>query len=323
MGIRIFLTVVLFIFALGGCSKTDSSTHKFYGNVDVRTVSLAFRVSGRLQSVNFDEGQKVKKGQLIAKLDDAPYIEYLKQIDAQISMQKAKIAKLKKGYRKEEVQKAEAKLLQSKVERDRLKKDYMRSKKLYEKDAISEQEFDNVKAAYDSSQASYLYAKSSLEMFKNGYEAEDILSAEASLDALMAQRNLHKINLDDTHLISPTDGTIITKVYEPGSIVNPSQYIVEMAKDDEYWVRSYISEKYLGKIKVGQKAQIFTDNKKAYEGRVSFISPIAEFTPKTVQTEELRTDLVYRFRIVLEHFDDSIKQGMPVTITFTDVEFNH
>lgn len=118
---NLFLTILI-IFSFSGCFNSNDKEHKFYGNVDIRTVSLAFRVSGRLESINFDEGQKVKKGQVIAQLDDAPYKEYLNQIDAQISMQKAKIAKLEKGFRVEEIEKSKAQLQQAKVERDRLKK---------------------------------------------------------------------------------------------------------------------------------------------------------------------------------------------------------
>ncbi len=321
---RIFYILLTFFLAIGfsGCFNSNGKEIKFYGNVDVRTVSLAFRVSGRLDSVNFDEGQKVKKGDVIAKLDDSLYKEQLNQIDAQIDMQKAQIAKLEKGFRKEEIAKAEAKLLQSKVERDRLKKEFGRIEKLYKTNSVTPQNYDDGKAAYEASKAAYLYAKSSVELLKDGYEKEDILSAKATLNGLKAQRNLSQINLNDTALVSPVNGTVITRVYEAGSIVSPSQPVVEIAKDDEYWVRSYMSEKYLGIIKTGQTAQIHTDNGKTYSGKVSFISPMAEFTPKTVQTEDLRTDLVYRFRIVLDKFDDAIKQGMPVTVTFPDVDFN-
>lgn len=159
-------------------------------------------------------------------------------------------------------------------------------------------------------------------MLQNGYEKEDILSAKANLASLQAQRNLQKINLDDTVLYAPVNGTVITRIYEKGSIVTPSQPVIELAKDDEYWIRSYMSEKYLGTIRTGLKALIHTDNGKTYEGKVSFISPLAEFTPKMVQTEELRTDLVYRFRIVLNTFDNNIRQGMPVTVTFPDLDLN-
>ena len=150
-------------------------------------------------------------------------------------------------------------------------------------------------------------------------ELEYLESAKAQLESLKAQRNILQINYDDTVLYSPVDGTIITKVYEVGSIVNSSQTIVEIAKSDEYWVRSYLSEKYLGVVKTGMKAIVTTDSNKKYEGVVSFISPLAEFTPKTVQTEDLRTDLVYRFRIVLKDIDDNLKQGMPVTISFPEI----
>jgi len=312
--LSLFLTSLLLL-TLGACYKTDEKTKKFYGNVDVRTLSLAFRVSGRIQTINYDEGQNVKKGALIAELDNASYLAYLKQIQAQIAMQEAHIAKLEKGYRVEELEKAKAKLLQSEVEKKRLQKEFQRVQRLFETNAISTQDYDNTKAAYDSSKAAYLYAKKSVELLQNGYEKEDILSAKANLAALMAQRDLHKINLEDTKLFSPTDGTILTRAYEEGSIVGPSQNVVEIAKEDVYWVRSYVSEKDLDTIGVGTELLISTDFGKSYRGKVSFISPIAEFTPKTVQTEELRTDLVYRFRVILDQFDDAIKQGMPVTLS--------
>jgi len=316
MKIAKLLLIAASILMLSGCFKGKEEKTKFYGNIDVRTVSLAFRVSGRLEAMHFDEGQKVKKGDLIAKLDDALYKEQLKAIDAQIEMQKAALAKLEKGYRPEEIAKANAQMLQAKVSRDRALKEYERMQKLYATKTISDQKYDDAKAAYDSAEASYLYAKSAFDLLSNGYEKEDILSAKAKLASLQAQRALAKINLDDTLLYAPNSGTIITRIYELGSIVSPSQAVVEIAKDDEYWVRSYMSERYLGIIKTGLKAVIYSDNGKSYEGRVSFISSIAEFTPKTVQTEDLRTDLVYRFRIVLDNYDESIRQGMPVTITF-------
>lgn len=165
-----------------------------------------------------------------------------------------------------------------------------------------------------------MYAKSSLELLKNGYEKEDILAAKAELNALIAQKNQYRLKLDYTTLYAPSKGTILTRAYEVGSVVNASAPVIEVAKEDDYWVRSYISERYLGRIKQGMKALIFTDSGGRYEGVVSFISPLAEFTPKNVQTEELRTDLVYRFRITLHSFDDMIKQGMPVTIEFPSLQ---
>ena len=315
---KLFLFLPLCLIYFTGCFQEKKET-KFYGNVDVRTVSLAFRVSGRLETLNFDEGEKLKKGDVIATIENSIFKENLNQINAQINLQEIQIQKLEKGYRIEEIEKSKAKLSEVKANLDRVNKDFQRAQTLLKSNSISEQSYDNTKSQTLDLQAQYDYAKSSLELLQNGYEKEDILSAKATLESLKAQRNILQINYDDTVLYSPVDGTIITKVYEAGSIVNSSQTIVEIAKSDEFWVRSYLSEKYLGLVKAGMKAVITTDGNKTYEGVVSFISPLAEFTPKTVQTEDLRTDLVYRFRIIVNNVDDNLKQGMPVTITFPQI----
>ena len=315
-----FLIMALTLFMLVGCNKKSDKELKFYGNVDVRTVSLAFQVPGKLESINFEEGQKVKKGDVIAKLDSDLYEEQLNQINAQIDVQKAQLQKLEKGYRKEDIEKARATMRQKKVLMENAKTTLKRYKKLLATNSTSQEKYDNVKTEYESANAAYMFAKSSLELLESGYEKEDILSAKAQLNALIAQRNQHKLNLEYTTLYAPSNGTILTRVYEVGSIINASQVVVEVAKDDDYWVRSYMSEKYLGYIKQGMKALVYTDSGKTYEGAVSFISPLAEFTPKSVQTEDLRTDLVYRFRITLNSYDDMIKQGMPVTIKFPDLK---
>ena len=311
--VRRFLWI-LPLLLLAGCGTKDNTAAKFYGNVDVRTVSLAFRVPGRLEDILFDEGQKVKKGALLARLDSALYAEQLKQIDAQIDAQEAQLKKLEKGFRPEEISKARANYMKQQALMEKADKDLKRAKYLYKSKSITDQEYDDAVAMYAQMKAGYLYAKSSLELLQNGYESEDILAARAALNGLKAQRALAEINLNDTNLTAPSDGTVITRIYEPGAIVNASQSVLELAKEDSYWVRSYMPEPYLGKIKLNQVAHIHTDSGHTYTGRVSFISPLAEFTPKTVQTEELRTDLVYRFRIVLEEYDDSVKQGMPVTV---------
>jgi len=318
---KLLIVSSIFVTLMTGCLEQQSDGVKFYGNVDVRTVSLGFRVSGKIQEIYFEEGERVKKGDVIASLDDSLYKVYVKQINAQIEVQKANIQKLEKGYRKEEIEKAKALLLEKEVALKKAQSDLERQEELLATHSISQQTYDDLKAIYENANALYLYAKSSLELLQNGYEKEDILAAKAQLDYLIAQKNEQEINLQDTKIYAPSNGTLLTRVYEPGSIVNSSQVVVEMAKDDQYWVRSYMSERYLGIIKQGMKALIYTDSNKAkaYEGVVSFISPLAEFTPKNVQTEELRTDLVYRFRIILKEHDDMIRQGMPVTITFPNL----
>ena len=285
---------------------------------------MGFRVSGKIKNISFEEGEKIKKGDVIASLDDTLYKEYINQTNAQIEVQKAKIQKLEKGYRQEEIAKAKALLQEKEVALKKAQSDLNRHEELLASNSISQQNYDDIKAIYENAYALYLYAKSSLDLLNNGYEKEDILASKAQLDYLISQKNQQVINLQDTKIYAPSNGTLLTRVYEPGSIVNSSQVVIEMAKDDQYWVRSYMSERYLGNIKQGMKALVYTDSRKdkAYEGMVSFISPLAEFTPKSVQTEDLRTDLVYRFRIILQEHDDMIRQGMPVTITFPNLNID-
>ncbi|RXJ93943.1 hemolysin secretion protein D [Malaciobacter molluscorum] len=313
----LLLPTFIFIFILfNGCQENEKTTN-FYGNIDVRTVSLGFRVGGKIQNIYFDEGDDVKKNQIIAILDNSIYQQSLNNIKAQVLQQAAYLNKLQKGYRKEDINKAKATLLQKEVAMKKAKKDLDRNTILLNKNSISKQNYDDIKLVYDNAKALFLYAKSNYNLLKNGYEKEDIQSAIAKLRALKAQEELQRINFNDTILKAPTDGTILTRAYEVGSIVNASTPIIEMAKSDEYWIRSYMSEKYLGKIKPGMTAKIYTDSSnKVYKATVSFISSIAEFTPKSVQTEDLRTDLVYRFRLILNNYDDTIRQGMPVTIKF-------
>lgn len=278
--ITLFIPILTLVFT--GCFNENNQQTTFYGNVDLRTVSLGFRVSGKVEKLYFDEGQKVKKGDLIAQLDDSLYVQELNNILAQINMQKAQVQKLENGYRKEEVSKAQASFEQSAVTLKKRTKDLKRYEKLLETNSVSKQNFDDIKLIFDNAQAQYDYAKSNLDQMKNGYLKEDIQTAKAQLTALIAQKEEAKIHLKDTKLYAPNDGVILTRAYETGSIIAQGAPIVEMAIEEDYWIRSYIDEKYLGHIQPNMRANVFTDSRpqKAYTAVVSFISPQAEFTPK-------------------------------------------
>jgi HlyD family secretion protein len=316
-----FFSIFLFsLLAFTGCSKSEKIVNEFYGNVDVRTVSLAFEVGGKIEAMNFEEGQSVKKGEVIATLNSTAYIAQLQEIESQVNAQKAKLLKLQNGYRKEQIAQAKATLAQKKALMKHAKKSLERHKELLASNSISQEVYDNVVMQYESAKALHDYALSTLRLLQNGYDKEDVAAAKAQLQALEALRAIRELNVEHTKLLAPSNGVVLTKAYEVGSVVNPSQSVVEMAKSDSYWVRSYLSERYLGLVKVGMRAVVLTDSANKYEGVVSYISPLAEFTPKSVQTQDLRTDLVYRFRVVLDKHDDFIKQGMPVTIKLSELK---
>ncbi|WP_419768688.1 efflux RND transporter periplasmic adaptor subunit [Arcobacter sp.] len=314
------LTLFLALFFTACFNEKDNST-RFYGNVDLRTVSLGLRVSGKISKLYFDEGQEVKKGDLLASLDKDLYQQSLDEIQAQINIQKIQIKKLENGYRKEEIAKAKASLSKSSAVLNKAQIDLKRYNKLLKTNSIPVEKHDEILLSYNSAKAQYDYDKNNYEQLKNGYQKEDIQSARAKLQYLQVQEKEAKIHLNDTQLFAPNDGTILTRVYEIGAIVPQGASIMEMALENQYWVRSYIDEKYLGVIKPNMQAKVYTDTRpnKPYKAIVSFISPQAEFTPKSVQTQELRTQLVYRVRLILQEHDNFIQQGMPVTIEFDNL----
>jgi HlyD family secretion protein len=244
------------------------NTHKdqltLYGNIDIRDVNLGFRVFGRLEKLYFEEGDRVKAGDLLATLDKIPYQDELQA--AKASLEEAKVA-----Y----------------VNADRI---YERKRKLVGQKFVSVQEFEDFRAT------------------RNEYKAK-VLAAEA-------QVQISETHLQDTDIRSPSDGILITRVKEPGSIANPGDSIYVLSLDQPVWVRAYVPETDLGRIALGMKARITTDSdpNKFYEAQIGFVSPVAEFTPKGVETPELRTNLVYRLRIIIGKTDAFLRQGMPVTV---------
>jgi HlyD family secretion protein len=320
--------LVILSLLLSGCWQQKEEKGKFYGNVDVRTVMMSFRVSGKIEAVYADEGQKVKKGEVLAVLDKRLYQEYVNQTNANIKAQEANLLKLKNGYEPEEIDKAKALMEQKRIAMENAQTFFKRQEKLFNAKSVAKQTYDDALAAYEQAQAGFIYAKSNYAQLQKGFRQEDILALEAQIDSLKAVRNQQLLNLEDTELKAPSDAVVLSRFYEEGSIIQASVPVYELAKTQNYWVRCYMSEQYLGKIKVGMKARIYTDSNPdtAYNGTVSFISPLAEFTPKSVQTEDLRTDLVYRFRIIVdskankrENKNDGLRQGMPVTVKFDNV----
>lgn len=311
----LFLIPVLFT----GCFNKHSKTLTLYGNIDVRTVILSFQVPGKISKLYYQEGQKVKKGDILATLEGSLYKTYVLQDDALIRAKQADVKKLEKGFRTQDIKQAQAKYNQQKILMQNAKRTFLRYKGLLASKSVSINKYDDIRTRYKTALAAYEMAKSNLLLLHSGYRKEDIAAAKAQLKALQYQRDEAEINYKRTVLHAPCDGIVLVRVREAGSVVSPSQPVIELAKTDTYWVRAYMPERDLGLIKYGQRAEILTDDGSTYHGKVSFISPIAQFTPKTVQTPQLRTQLVYRFRVLLNTNAQGVKQGMPVTLKFPDI----
>ena len=287
-----------------------------YGNVDIRQVDLGFRVEGRLEKVFFEEGDAVKAGDLLAVLDGKPFEEQIALQKAELDSAMADLERLQSGYRTQEVKVAQAAVLERQVTLNNLQTELERRQLLVKDGAVTRQSYDDIVARRDEASARLSSAREELAKLKEGFRKEEISKADAQVASKNAQLQIALTRLDDTRLYAPSPGTVLIRVLEPGAIVRMGQTVMTLSISDPAWVRAYVSESDLGKIHPGMKAEIHIDSRpgKPYKGHIGYISPEAEFTPKNVETAELRTRLVYRFRVIVDGSDEGLRQGMPVTV---------
>ncbi|KLE08530.1 HlyD family efflux transporter periplasmic adaptor subunit [Aliarcobacter butzleri] len=296
----------------------------FYGNIDTRTVNVGFRFLGKIENITKDEGEIVKKDEILVKLDTASLEKSLEELNEKIFASKLELSKLQTGYRQEEILEAKAAMEEAIENLNKTKDTYNRQANLFKTKSTSEENFTISQLNYKQALATLDKAKALYELRKNGYRDEDIKIQESNLKSLEIQAEKLKIDLNDSVIKAPVDGVILTRFKEIGAITNAGESILEIAKTDEFWVRAYIDEKNLGNIKPGLKMSIQTDSRSEnYEGVIGFISPVAEFTPKNIETQELRADLVYSFRVIVKNPDDKIRQGMPVTLKIAQNNANN
>lgn len=289
------------------------------GNVDIRQVDLGFRVPGRIATIPVEEGAHVKAGEVLARLDEAPYKAATAAAQAQVGIDQAELDKLRKGNRKEDIDKAAANLDEAKATLEQTELDFQRSSKLVHSSAISEQRFDVARAQYRVAQAKVEAAQAALALMRAGYRQEDIAAGVAQLQLAKAQADKAKIDLGDTVLRAPNAGTILVRAREPGAIVTTGETVLTLTIDRPMRVRAYIDEPDLYRISPGMHVLVTTDgDRRVYHGTIGFIAPTAEFTPKTVQTTSLRADLVYRFRVIVSDPDGALRQGAPVSVMVPD-----
>ncbi|MBQ3389030.1 MAG: HlyD family efflux transporter periplasmic adaptor subunit [Thermoguttaceae bacterium] len=288
----------------------------FYGNVEIRRVNLGFRISGRIEEIMFEEGDRVRKGDKIALLDKAPVQARLDAARAQLDLAGANLELLENGYRKQEIDQARAKLDELRATLVFAEANLERDNSLVGNGGISANDRDKSLSVRDETAAKIAQAEANLSLLEEGYRKEDIAAARAQKAQAEAEKRDAEIALADTELISPSDGILLNRVEETGAVVQNGQTVAILSLDTDVWVYVYVDEPDLGKLSPGGKVFIRTDSSdKVYTGQIGYISPEAEFTPKNVETEKLRTDLVYRVRIIADAPDNGLRQGMPVTVT--------
>jgi HlyD family secretion protein len=347
-----------------------------YGNVDLRQVQLAFNNSERIAAVLAQEGDRVRRGQVLARLDTSrlePQAtqaeaqaaaqravverlhhgsrpEEIAQAQAQVAAQRAVVERLRNGSRPEEIAQARANVASAKADAVNARQKYDRFKNLstvrlrdqVEVRAVSQEDLDNAKAALDAAEAKLTVNQQALDLALAGPRKEEIAEAEAKLalnkEALAlaeagprkeeiaqaeaqlrgseAQAAFLRQQLADAQLTAPAHAVVRTRLLEPGEMSSPQKPVFSLAITDPKWVRAYVAERDLDKVRPGMAASVAVDSfpGRRFEGWVGFVSPVAEFTPKAVQTEELRTSLVYEVRVFVNDPSDELRLGMPATV---------
>ena len=319
---RLFILALLAASAAGGFlvwqrlhPPTDERVLTLYGNVDIREVQLAINGNERIAELLAEEGDRVGKGQLLARLDLERFELAVARAQAQVETQTQVVARLVAGSRPEEIRKAKADLETAQASEEDAKQTYDRIIKLIPKSA-SQQQADDAKGGYDAAVGRTKAAQATLDLAIAGSRKEDIAEAKATLKRYEAELAQAQHDLKDASLHAPADGVIENRLLEVGDMASPQKPVFTMALVDPIWIRAYVPEPQLGKLRYGMPAKVTTDSfpGKSYDGFVGFISPTAEFTPKPVETEEVRTRLVYEVRVFVPNPQGELRLGMPATV---------
>ncbi len=322
---RIVIALLLVGAAAGGwyvwheLSAKGDAVAAFHGNVDIREVRLGFRVGGRVAQVLKEEGDPVAAGEVVARLDAQPYENAVDQAEAQVGQLAARLEELENGSRPEEIDRARKNLAEADAALRNARLVFERQRRLVDDGAVARQDFDTASAAFQSAQARHGAARAALDLLEAGARSEQIAQAGAALQAARAALAQTRIQLADTALAAPEAGVVLTRAVEPGSMVQAGSTALTVSLAEPVRVRAYAPEPMLGLVQPGRQVLIFTDSRREpYHGQIGDVSPRAEFTPKSVETEELRTALVYRFRAVVRDADGLLRQGMPVTVRLAE-----
>jgi len=318
--ILLLLVVALIVAAVatrgfGLVAKKADGPLTLHGNVDIREVDLAFRVPGRIARIAVEEGQKVSAGEELAAIDTASLDARIGEASAQVEQARAQLLKLRNGNRPQDIGQARARVAAAAAAAKAAEEQYRRRAGLVAPGAISRAIWDQTVADRARARAQLAEAQQALSLVRTGSRPEDVAAAGAQLHAAEAARTSAATDLRDTRLTAPLDAVVETRAQEPGAIVQAGQTVLTLAINRPLRVRAYVSEPDLARIGPNMPVEVVADgNPRTYRGTIGWISPKAEFTPRSVETENLRTDLVYRLRIIVTDPDDALRQGQPVTV---------
>ena len=314
-GIIVIIGLIVFIVKQTRTKHVDGVI-AVSGNVEVTETDAGFKFPGRIEELLTDEGQKVKEGDRIAVLDSVEIQNQVAQSNAVLHEALSRLSELKAGARPQELEQAKALVQTAEAELIKAKKDYERYVVLFEKGAVSAEQRDAMKKARDVAVSQHQKALEELSLVREGPRKEEIAGAESRVKQAEAGVKIAETKMKDTTLFSPISGPVLKKNVEVGEVVSAGLPVFTIGDLENPWIKVYIREDKLGLVKLGQKAEIRVDSypHKVYEGKVTFISSEAEFTPKNVQTQEERVKLVFGVKVSVKNINDELKPGMPADV---------
>lgn len=286
------------------------------GNLELTDAQLGFKVGGRVVERLVDEGVRVEAGHLVARLDDAEQQDQLNLRKAELAAVEAVLAELEAGSRPQDIAAVAAALHSAEAERDRVRLDFARARELRQRDVIADREFEAAQAQLKVAEARAAEVAERLKLVQEGPRTETIAQARARVAQARAAVDLATTQLANTRLTSPLAGTVLSHHVEPGEFVAPGTPVVTVGDTRHMWVRAYLNQTDLGRVRHGQAVAVRIDSfpGKDFPGTVSYIASEAEFTPKTVQTPKERVKLVFRLKVDVANPDDVLKAGMPADV---------
>jgi len=295
----------------------DPAALEASGTVEATTADLGFQLAGRILEVEVEEGEAVAAGQRLARLDTRELDAGLQAARAQEAAMAARLAELMAGARPQEIATAEAAERSAAQQAATARRELERARTLFEGGAISQRDLDRARTALEVATAGHQQAQEALALVREGPRSETIRAQRAAVDQATAAATRVEAQLENGIVSAPFAGVVTVKHREPGETVAPGAPVVTVLDRDDRWVRIYVREDVIGRVRIGMSATIRSDSypDREYQGRVVFIGSEAEFTPRNVQTEEERTKLVYPVKVRItgdEGFE--LKPGIPADV---------
>jgi HlyD family secretion protein len=322
LGLAILVALpLLFAFRWPWQTADTPNRIELSGTVEAREVDLAFQVSGRIARLDVDEGNAVQAGQPVASLDENDYQLALRNATAQRDAAQAALAVLQAGTRIQELRVAEAQLGKAQADLDYAHLEYQRVAELIPKRLAAQERLDQMRLQQEVAQAGIEQARQNLALLREGPRQEELDRAAAELRARQAAVEMAQRQLEYAQLHSPVAGVVSVRLAEAGEVAAVGKSVLRVAELGQPWVRAYLNETDLARVRLGQPAEVRVDGLpgQVLNGRLAFIAPEAEFTPKTVETRALRVDLVYRVKVEVDNPAGLLKLGMPADVALTAV----